>query len=273
MSTPASAATDDSALATLRRATGHHTVLAACALVAVLAPWLAAWLAPPFAQPQAYHDFADQRTLMGVPHALNVLSNLAFVAAGLVGLAAFARLHFTGPGTALRAPWWVLFAGVTLTGIGSAWYHLDPNDATLVWDRLPMAFAFSGLIAGTLAERAPRIAWPLLVVFVLVGTGSVVYWRATGNLLPYLVMQAAFIAIAVAATALMRAPATHASWLYGAAALYAAAMISEKLDHPIGALTGGFVSGHTLKHLLAAAAAYVVYRMLRGRSVVDRPAP
>jgi len=260
-----SATTDDTALAALRRATGHHTVLAVFALVAVLAPWLAAWFAPSFAQPQAYHDFADQRTLMGVPHALNVMSNLAFLAAGLVGLAAFARLHFVAPGTAARAPWWVLFAGVALTAVGSAYYHLDPNDATLVWDRLPMAFAFSGLIAGTLAERAPRIAWPLLVVFVLVGTGSVVYWRATGNLLPYLVMQAGFIVIAVAATALMRAPATHANWLYGAAALYAAAMISEKLDHPIDTLTSGIVSGHTLKHLFAAAAAYVIYRMLLQR--------
>lgn len=257
-----------SVAASLTRATGHHTVLATCALVAALAPWLTAWLAPHFAQPQAYHDFADQRTLLGVPHALNVLSNLAFIAAGLVGLAAFPKLHFIDRSTAARAPWWVLFAGVFLTGFGSGWYHLDPNDATLLWDRLPMAFAFSGLIAGTLAERAPKLAWPLLVVLVAVGTGSVLYWRATGNLLPYLVMQAGYVAIAVAATALMRAPATRANWLYGAAALYAAAMVSEKLDHPIEQLTGGLVSGHTLKHVLAAAAAYVVYRMLRDRSIL-----
>lgn len=269
MSTPS--VTDTDALATLRGATGHHTVLAAFALVAVLAPWLTAWLAPPFAQPQAYHDFADQRTLLGVPHALNVLSNLGFLIVGLIGLAAFDRLRFVAPGRAARAPWWVLFVGVTLTAAGSAWYHLDPQDATLVWDRLPMAFAFSGLIAGTLAERAPRLSWPLLVAFTLVGTGSVLYWRAIGNLLPYLVMQSGFIVIAVAATALMRAPATRAGWLYGAAALYAAAMVSEKLDHPIDALTGGVVSGHTLKHVFAAAAAYVVYRMLRHRAILGRP--
>jgi len=171
------------------------------------------------------------------------------------------------PGVAARAPWWVLFVGVTLTAFGSAYYHLAPNDATLVWDRLPMAFAFSGLIAGTLAERARRLSWLLLVAFVLVGTDSVIYWRITGNLLPYLVMQFGFILIAVFATALMPAPATRANWLYGAAALYAAAIASEKLDHPILALTGGIVSGHTLKHLFAAAAAYVVYRMLLGRDV------
>jgi membrane-associated phospholipid phosphatase len=80
-------------------------------------------------------------------------------------------------------------------------------------------------------------------------------------------MQAAFIAIAVAATALMPAPATLAHWLYGATALYAAAIVSEKLDHPLDTLTGGFISGHALKHLLAAAAAYVIYRMLRQRTI------
>ncbi len=263
--------TEPSIVASLTRATGHHTVLAVCALVAALAPWLTAWLAPHFAQPQAYHDFADQRTLLGVPHALNVLSNLAFIAAGAIGLARFATLHFIDGSMAARASWWVLFAGVLLTGFGSGWYHLDPNDATLVWDRLPMAFAFSGLIAGTLAERAPKLAWPLLVVLAAVGAGSVLYWRATGNLLPYLVMQAGFIIIAVAATALMRAPATLANRLYGAAALYAAAMISEKLDRPIEALTGGLVSGHTLKHLFAAAAAYWVFRMLSKRSILGVP--
>lgn len=259
---------DGSAVAALTRATGHHTVLAACALAAALAPWLTAWLAPHFAQPQAYHAFADQRTLLGVPHALNVLSNLAFIVAGGIGLAGFSRLRFIDGSRAARAPWWVLFAGVLLTGFGSGLYHLAPNDATLVWDRLPMAFAFSGLIAGTLAERAPKLSWPLLVVLVAVGTCSVLYWRATGNLLPYLVMQAGYIIIAVAATALMCAPATLANWLYGAAGLYAVAMVSEKLDHPIDTVSGGIVSGHTLKHVLAAVAAYVVYLMLRRRSVL-----
>lgn len=40
-----------------------------------------AWmLLPEIRQPQAYHSFADQRVFMGVPHAADVLSNLAFVA-------------------------------------------------------------------------------------------------------------------------------------------------------------------------------------------------
>jgi hypothetical protein len=35
--------------------------------------------------------------------------------------------------------WTLFFAGVTAVGFGSSYYHLNPNDATLVWDRLPVS--------------------------------------------------------------------------------------------------------------------------------------
>jgi hypothetical protein len=238
-------------------------VIALMALCAAAAPWLVAWLLPPMSQPQSYHDFADQRTLWGIPHALNVLSNVPFVLVGLVGLRSLAgTIRFRSRALAARAPWFVLFAGVTFTGFGSAYYHLDPNDTTLVWDRLPMALGFAGLVAGTLADRALRLTWLLLAVLVGVGTGVVVYWAVRGNLAPYIVMQAGFIVVAIAATALIRSPYSHAGVLYAAVALYAAAIVCERLDHPINAALGSVVSGHTLKHLFAAAGGYAIYRML-----------
>jgi hypothetical protein len=239
------------------------SVIVLMALCAAAAPWLVAWLLPPMAQPQAYHDFADQRTLWGIPHALNVLSNLPFIVVGLMGLQALAtRVRFISTDRGARTPWVVLFFGIALTGLGSAYYHLDPNDATLVWDRLPMALGFAGLVAGTLADRAVRLAWMLLALLVGVGAGVVIYWAVQGNLLPYLVMQAGFIAIALAATVMIRSPYSHAGVLYAAVALYAAAIVSERLDHPINAVLGSVVSGHTLKHLFAAAGGYAIYRML-----------
>jgi hypothetical protein len=239
------------------------SVIVLMALCAAVAPWMVAWVLPPMAQPQSYHDFADQRTLWGIPHAMNVLSNLPFVVVGLMGLQALAtRVRFVPTGRGARAPWIVLFIGVALTGLGSAYYHLDPNDATLVWDRLPMALGFAGLVAGTLADRAVRLAWMLLALLVGVGTGAVIYWAVLGNLVPYLVMQAGFIVIALAATVMIRSPYSHAGVLYAAVALYAAAIVSERLDHPINAALGSVVSGHTLKHLFAAAGGYAIYRML-----------
>jgi len=244
---------------------GRVRIALVLAFAGLLAPLLAAFVLPAVAQPQAYHDFADQRTLLGIPHALNVVSNLPFLLVGVAGLALLARGALSTP-PATRPPWVVLFIGVAATAFGSSWYHLDPNDATLVWDRLPMALGFAGLVSGTLIDRLPRWHLPVLLAFAVVGPASVLGWATSGNLVPYLVMQAGFILVALAATALVPSPYTQPSALYWAAALYAAAMVCERLDRPIYALLGEVVSGHTLKHLLAAGAIYVIYRMLRDRA-------
>lgn len=232
------------------------------ALLALAAPWITAALLPALAQWQSYHDFADQRTLLGVPHALNVLSNLPFLVVGGLGLLHLARADID---RAVALPYGLFFAGALLTALGSAWYHLDPRDATLVWDRLPIALGFAGLVAATLVDRAPRRAVRFSALFAGIAVATVLNWSWGGNLLPYLVMQASFVAAALAATAGVASTFTHARWLYGAALLYGVAIACEKFDKPIDALLIGVVSGHTLKHLLAASALYVVYAMLRRR--------
>ena len=247
-----------------RSSTSRVTVLAVCAL---LAPWLAAWLLPSFAQPQSFHDYANQRTWIGLPYAADVLSNLPFLAVGALGL------HFVWRGwraknpdafSNQRAAWpyALLFAGVVLTAFGSAWYHAQPNDTTLLWDRLPMAFGFAGLVAGTLTDRDAQRTSQWLLAFAAVGAGTVLFWHVTGNVLPYLVMQVGFIASALIATAWITPHYTHAQRIYVAAGLYAVAIVFERLDHQIYALLSGLVSGHTLKHLVACAAIVIVYSML-----------
>ena len=255
------------ALNARRSSTSRVSLLA---FFALLAPWLAAWLLPSFAQPQSLHDYADQRFWLGLPHAADVLSNVPFLAVGALGL------HFVLHGwraknpdafSDLRAAWpyALLFAGVVLTAFGSAWYHAQPNDATLLWDRLPMALGFAGLVAGTLTDRAPQRISQWLFAFATVGAGTVLLWHESGNLLPYLVMQVGFIASALIATAWTTPRYTHAKRVYAAAGLYAIAIICERLDHQVYALLGGWISGHTLKHLVACAAIVIVYSMLRNR--------
>ena len=64
--------------------------------------------------------------------------------------------------------------------------------------------------------------------------------------------------------------ATHPRYTRGSdflcvLALYATALAAERLDHQVfGA--GGWISGHTVKHVLAAVAAAWLSRMLRLRS-------
>jgi hypothetical protein len=240
------------------------------ALCALIAPWLAAWLLPAFAQPQSYHDYADQRAWLGLSHAADVLSNLPFLVVGALGL------HFTLHGwqssnrnafADQRSTWpyTLLFVGIFLTAFGSAWYHAQPNDTTLVWDRLPLALGFAGLVAGTLTDRSPQRILQLLLAFAIVGTTTVFYWHASENLAPYLVMQVGFMATALIATAWITSHYTHANRVYLAAGLYAIAMIFERLDHQVYALLGGWISGHTVKHLVACVAIAIVYSMLRER--------
>jgi hypothetical protein len=236
------------------------------AFVALAVPWIAASLLPTVAQWQGYHELADQRTLAGVPHAANVLSNLPFLLVGALGLV---RLRGAGV-RGVAAPYGLLFAGVLLTAFGSAWYHLDPRDATLVWDRVPIALAFAGLVAGTLADRAPRRGLPYAAAFAAVAAATVLAWVVAGNLLPYVAMQASFVGAALVATARLPSRFTHARWLYGAAALYGLGVACEYFDRAIEAAAHGAISGHTLKHLLAALALYVVAEMLRRRRPLSR---
>src|SRR5713226_7825908 len=85
----------------------------------------------PVPQDPSYHDFADQRTLFGVPNFCNVVSNLPFAFVGIAGLIALHRRE-------LDAGFAAFFLGAILISVGSAYYHLQPNNATLTWDRLPM---------------------------------------------------------------------------------------------------------------------------------------
>jgi hypothetical protein len=234
-------------------------------------------LLPPIPQSLAYHNFADQRTLFGIPHALNVLSNLPFLYVGAAGLAFLLRQP-KEPHAVRRAerwPWLVFFAGVAGTAVGSSWYHLAPDNARLVWDRLPMTLAFMSLLAAMIAERIDvRAGLSLLGPLLLAGLGSVFYWhwtelRGAGDLRPYAAVQF-FPLLAIPLVLLLFPPRyTGAGGLWMALAWYGLAKLFEDLDGQIWTLSAHTVSGHTLKHLAAAASPWVVLRMLRRRVPAD----
>jgi len=232
--------------------------------------------APPLAQPQEYHLFADTRPLLGVPSAGDTLSNFAFLLVGAMGLAFLWRERARGrsdrfDSTREMLPYWVFFAGVTLTSAGSAWYHLAPDDARLVWDRLPMTIAFMSLVAAVAGERiSPRWANVLLWPLVLLGLASVVYWRWSAlagfeNLKPYLAVQFGSIAVVLAIAAMYRSRYTHGAMIFALAAAYGLAKFFELQDREIFML-GEWLSGHTLKHLAAAAGVWLLLRSLERRT-------
>ncbi|HEY3132434.1 MAG TPA: ceramidase domain-containing protein [Acidobacteriota bacterium] len=242
---------------------------------------VAVFFLPPIAQDPAYHNFADQREIWGVPNLFNVISNAPYVLVGALGLLFLLRDGATEtPGPFLdsrqRTPFLVLFAGIFLTGFGSAYYHLAPSNATLFWDRLPMTMVFMSLFAIVIAERISiRAGHWLLLPLLAAGIGSIVYsqireLKVGGDLRFYLLVQF-FPLLAIPLMLLFFPPKyTRSSGLFWMVGLYALAKIFERFDTQLFA-QGGFVSGHTIKHLLSAMAIYSILRMLRSRRLVESP--
>lgn len=248
--------------------------LLACVVLATAAVFQLA----PIPQDPAYHGLADRRTLLGIPNALNVVSNLPFLLVGLYGLAAVRRL----PPAVSRAAWLVFCVGVTLVSLGSVWYHLAPSNATLYWDRLPIAVAFMGLFSLVISDRvSARLGRVLLWPAVVAALGAVVWWhvsegRGAGDLRAYVLVQGVPLLVIPLTLLVGRQGVLAVSLVWGALAAYGLAKLTEGADHPILAATGGLVSGHTLKHLLAAVAVWLAVRAFVAPATVGvtaRPSP
>jgi hypothetical protein len=222
-------------------------------------------------QPLAYHEFADRRAMLGIANFLDVASNVGFLLAGVAGLFVVTRRQTRFESEVERWPYAVFFLGLLLTAAGSAYYHLAPDNARLFWDRLPMTIAFMSLVAAQIADRiSVRAGLALLVPMLIVGVASVVYWRATeqagaGNVMPYGLLQGYSAVILLVIAWLYPSRYTRGSDIYWVFAAYALAKLVEWLDREILAL-GNLVSGHTVKHLAAAAAGLVICRMLMRRT-------
>lgn len=222
----------------------------------------------PIAQLPDYHGFADQRTWIGIHHAADVLSNLGFAAVALYGMR---LLRGRGAHPALSAGiagYRLFFIALALTALGSSWYHLAPDNARLVFDRLPIALACAGLLAAVWRETlgGPRwLVWLLGAAAIV----SVAWWRHTdllgmGDLRPYLLLQLLPLTLVPLLQHLANRPRQERLMFAGAIGLYVLAKICELADRPmLDALA--LLSGHTFKHLLASLAALVVARQLTSR--------
>ena len=251
----------------------RRTPRAAWLAIATVALAALLWAHGPIAQWADYHAFADDRAWLGLPNAANVLSNLPFLG---VGAWALWRLRLA-PATSPSAGAWRLFALALIgTAFGSSIYHWAPANASLVGDRLPIAWACAALLCAFLGERGGR-HWSrlhTLVPALAIATLAVAFWWWTaragdGDLRLYLFVQ--FLPMLLVPLGLgLRLPATtpvaapSRAW-WTVLACYAAAKVLEMADHAVFASLGG-LSGHTLKHLVAAAgAAWLLRAVVRAQ--------
>lgn len=232
-------------------------ILCAVALAVIAGVFL---FVPPIAQDLAYHDFADKRGWLGIPNFGDVVGNAPFAIVGIWALATLARIKPSFTDLAAYRLWQVFFFGVFLVAFGSGYYHWAPDNHTLVWDRLPMTIAFMSLFSLIIMRHVDRRAgmllfWPLL----LIGIGSVFYWDYTeaqgaGDLRLYALVQ--FLPIVLIPLILWLFPAAESGMraLLHTLGFYLLAKVLEHFDHAFFNIAGDAVSGHTLKHIAAAAA-------------------
>jgi hypothetical protein len=217
-----------------------------------LGPAVALALMGPIPQAPGYLDFADTRSVLGIERCGDVASNAGLLWVGILGL----RLRD------VSVAWRCFFAGVVAVAFGSTYFHLAPDLDRLVWDRAPMTVVFVSAVAAVAGDQiAPTAARWILGPGLLVGVGSVLFWRWTGDLRPYAWVQVTPMLTVPAIVLGFRRRGLRRRYLLYAVGTYAVAKLAEVNDELL--LTwSGIASGHTLKHGLAALALWWVYRML-----------
>lgn len=233
-------------------------------------------LLKPIHPPINYHQFADRRSLWGVSNFADVVSNLFFYCLGVLGLISslvhikkVKALNYANQFT--RTCYGLFFFSILAVGFGSTYYHLNPVNETLLWDRLPLGIAASSFISALLSEHfSLKFAKITFIPLLLLGIFSVLYWFYTanfgpGDLRPYVALQLFPIIFIPVFLLFYPKPYDKTSYLWGALLFYALARICEVLDKPIYLHTAQVISGHTLKHLMAGLAVLCIYLYLRTR--------
>lgn len=236
----------------------------------VIVAIIAVFSMDPIAQDPSYHNFADQRRIINIPNFYNVLSNLPFIIIGIAGIRLVASGRASGGLVELQGMYLAFFAGVFLTGFGSAYYHYHSVNQTLLWDRLPMAIAFMAFFSAIVGETiSSRLALKLFVPLLLSGIISVIYWYVTelngnGDLRAYALVQFLPVLLIPVILWLFNSQLNGNKYIWAILGAYALSKFMEFFDAAIYSKLG-IVSGHTLKHLTAAFATLIFYWALRAR--------
>ena len=220
---------------------------------------------PSIQQNQNYHNFADQRVLFGVNNAFDTLSNLAFIIVGALGLFNFYNNQYIKISNSFSVILNLFFISIILTGLGSSFYHLSPNDFTLVFDRLVLTLVFTFVLAMVASIRiSERSGFHTLAELVILGPFTVLIWNYNGNLTPYIILQYGGVVIVILTLILTKASKPSPCFT-SLIILYGFAKITEFYDEKIFTLSENVISGHTLKHLISAIAVIVFISPLKGK--------
>lgn len=214
-----------------------------------------------------YHLFADNRTFLGIPNFWNVASNLLFFLVSIYGFWSLQQQWSNKKINKQEATvFFFIFLGLLLTGIGSSYYHLMPDNDRLVWDRIPMTMVFMSILSLTIMERINfNLGFNLLFPLMILGVCSVVYWHWTDDLRLYILIQFYTMFLIILILFFFPKPYPPFSTYFGLFIFYLLAKLLEYFDLIIYRLLDELLSGHTLKHVFSALSAYFLVIMLRAK--------
>lgn len=239
---------------------------------------IALLLMPPLPQDPAYHNFRDDRIFINIRYFLNVITNGLFLLVGCFGLwwnySRRQKMFFHIRTETERHLYGAFFFALILLAFASGFYHWDPSNNTLLWDRLAIILAEMTLFAAIIAERiqikAGLWCWPFLV---LLGCLSVLYWHHTemmsaGDLRAYLFMQ--FYPLLSIVLILILFDAHYSGWPYlvYAIVIYLLARVPEYYDSTVFNLTYNMISGHSVKHIMSGIACLFIIIYLHKRASI-----
>lgn len=239
-------------------------------LAIIVVAIIAVFSIDPIAQQPNYHNFADRRRIINIANFYNVLSSIPFVIIGIMGIRLVTLRKATGGLAELRAMYLTFFVGVFLTGFGSAYYHYQPGNQTLLWDRLAMTIAFMALFSAIVGEYiSTQLARKLFVPLLMLGIASVVYWYVAelgghGDLRAYVLVQFLPVLLIPLILWLFDSKLNNDKYIWGVIGAYAVSKLMELFDARLYSIFG-LLSGHSLKHLVAAFGALIFYWALRER--------
>jgi len=224
----------------------------------------------PIKQDNSYHLFADSRDLFRLPNFLNLITNLPFLIVGFLGIRLTSSAKLRPQDNPIKIIYLMFFSGILLTCLGSSYYHYSPDNSTLFWDRLPMTISFMAffcvVVGKCVSDRAGLILlWPLSALGII----SLIYWHSYDDLRPYILVQFLPILLIPFILWLYNGNQNNCNFVWLVLGFYLLSKIAESQDSKVYENLH-FISGHSLKHLLAGLASYIVYASIKPKQTIEQ---
>ena len=122
--------------------------------------------------PREYHNFADQRSFLGIPNTMDVISNIAILIPALYLLQVRKKKSTMSN---------LLILHLVLLSVASSYYHWNPSDDTILWDILMIATTSMFVVIMMSDTDYGFLLYGLSIL-------SILYWKSSGDLRLYILI-------------------------------------------------------------------------------------